>query len=61
MVRFERGAHGDEDNFDGAGGEEEGGGPCVPLHTSTICPIELKMDFLGHLLMYLPENFSTFA
>ena len=40
-----------------------GGEPinCRALHTSTICPIELKMDFLGHLLMYLPENFSTFA
>ena len=33
----------------------------TPVHTSTIFPIELKMDFLGHLLMNLPENFSTFA
>ena len=31
------------------------------MHTSTMCPIELKMDFLGHLLMCLPENFGTFA
>ena len=39
-----------------------GGNPLIVVQcTSTICLIELKMDFLRHLLMYLPENFSTFA
>ena len=28
----------------------------IALHTSPICPIELKMDFLEHILTYLREN-----
>ena len=46
VARFERGAHGDEDNFDGAGGEEEvGGGPCVPLgRKNIIILLECRFD-----------------